>query len=169
MANIDINLKPNLLLEGWECKFIADGYQDVSSPVYFDGATDIVVFKFDNGLTLESFALPKKKLVDLAWIMSKLNTNVLFSSFTKSFRSILSSAGIGQSLTLYPTSYGFGFSVLFRHRNNASEYIEKLCSFLDESDIKYKTEYSDARWVFRIVISKSKVNMQQLKRVLQEC
>ena len=41
----------------------------------------------------------------------------------------------------------------------------KSCFHRTAFNIKYSTEYSDARWVFRYKISKSIDNIEQIKRI----
>ena len=43
---------------------------------------------------------------------------------------------------------------------------EKLTSILNEANIKYKSELSEAGWVYRFVISKSKKNIENINALL---
>ena len=66
------------------------------------------------------------------------------------------------SISVYPASYGIGVVVLFGRTDNQIETVKKI---LDDYQIKYKTEYSQAHWVYRFKISKSKSNLDQLELI----
>jgi hypothetical protein len=51
------------------------------------------------------------------------------------------------------TKSGFSF---FNMRSVNSKFCERITNFLDEHNIKYSTEYSDAGWQYKIKISKAK-------------
>lgn len=57
---------------------------------------------------------------------------------------------------VYPTTYGIGLEAIFNWNfDEQSKFIEK---FLTDLGVEFKTEYSDARWVFRYKISKKEAN-----------
>ena len=106
----------------------------------------------------KSFKLPKKKAVDLTYFVEKLDSENVYVSFVKDFGKVINRNG----LSCYPTSYGFGVFVAFGFRNSIETIKSEIENALDKKGIDYKTEYSDAGWVFRYKISKSRENIAKL-------
>ena len=64
---------------------------------------------------------------------------------------------------MYPTTYGIGLWAFYNW--NFQEQASEIENILNTNKIEYKTEYSDARWVFRYKISKKEVNRMLLENL----
>lgn len=62
--------------------------------------------------------------------------------------------------SIYPTTYGIGVWVFYNWRSK--ECIEKVQSILNDMGVEYRNEFSDAKYVYRFVISKKEVNRKKL-------
>ncbi len=71
---------------------------------------------------------------------------------------IFAKAGI-QGCNFYPTSYGFGMYAMI---GDIQEKAKAVRQFLESRGIEYRNEFSEARWVYRFVVSTSKANIQKL-------
>lgn len=56
----------------------------------------------------------------------------------------------------YPTTYGIGFFCLFHSEANFLECTNKMNEYLTTNKIKYSNEFSEARWVYRYILSNDK-------------
>lgn len=63
------------------------------------------------------------------------------------------------------TKFGFSF---FNIKSINVSCCERITSFLDENNIKYLTEYSDAGWQYRIKISKAKKYLNIIDSLYEE-
>jgi len=63
----------------------------------------------------------------------------------------------------YETNYGIGLYVLFGLNNEVA--VKKMKNYLDEKEIPYTNEFSDAKWVFRFVIN---INKDIHRKLLNE-
>lgn len=63
------------------------------------------------------------------------------------------------------TKFGFSF---FNIKSINGSRCERITSFLDEHNIKYSTEYSDAMWQYRIKISKAKKYLNIIDSLYEE-
>jgi hypothetical protein len=100
---------------------------------------------------------PKKKEVTIEFLFYKFNKETVFQNFAKEFDAFLRK---NTKLTCCATSYGIGVWDIFNSNSNAE--IEMVQNALDEKGVKYHIEWSDAFWVRRFVISKSKENLARL-------
>lgn len=132
--------------------------------VPFEHATEVTVYCFATNF-MRTFQLPKKKLVDLAWIMNKVQVTEegeqAFVSLTKTVTKWLKAQGMNH-FSVYAASYGIGLCVVFGS-DKTVDTINTLAAKLTEQGIKFRNEFSDGRWAYRFVISKSKANMEQLR------
>jgi hypothetical protein len=128
-------------------------------------SVDISIVDMSNGFDMYSFKLPKKKEVNFEWVMNKLNADRTFQNFTESFKKLLSVKGYSNSINVYPTSYGIGVFVLFNCRDMVSGIKTDVESVLSEYGIEYTESVSDAGWVFRFRISKSKENISRISKI----
>lgn len=123
---------------------------------------DTIVFLFPkndiSNYIGKSFKLPKKKQVDLSYFVEKIEADSIYISFAKKFGQLINENG----LSCYPTTYGIGVFVAVGYRNSINEIKSKIETLLTDRGIEYKTEYSEAGWVFRYKISKSKENIAKL-------
>lgn len=102
-----------------------------------------------------------KKETTIDYIMCKINTDKVYVNFCNSFKKLLPTK-YQNSITVYPASYGIGIFVFFDYRGQMSAIKEQIKSILDNLNIDYLTEYSDAQYVFRYKISKSKKNIDKI-------
>lgn len=102
-----------------------------------------------------------KKEISIDYLLNRINTDKTFENFTKYFNKLLHGTGINA----YPASYGIGIFVAIGFRNNIDKTKNDIESKLNELNIKYITGYSDAGWVFRYKISKSKENINLIKKL----
>lgn len=110
----------------------------------------------------KQFKLPSKKPVNVAWVEEQLNKDSVYKNFSDKFSELLSSRGFSKtSINVYPTSYGIGVAIFFGDKEKVKNSIESL---LNEYGIEYKTEYSEAGWVYRYKISKSASNIAKLSQ-----
>lgn len=106
---------------------------------------------------------PMKKEVTYGWVLKKINQESLFAVFCDKFNYFLKTKG----LRGYATSYGIGIESLFVGSKNLEENKLSIENELNLLGIKYTTEYSEAHWVFRYKISKSKENIKKLENSLK--
>jgi len=71
---------------------------------------------------------------------------------------LFAKAGI-RGASFYPTSYGFGMYALV---GDIQDKAKQVHAFLQSKGIQYKNEFSEARWVYRFVVSTSKDNVSKL-------
>jgi hypothetical protein len=109
--------------------------------------------------------VPKKKEVTVDYFLNKLNTDTVYKNFSTEFAKLLKKRGF-DGYNVYPTTYGIG---VFRVYNpNEETDVEQINGILNELNIKYTNEYSDAHWVYRYKISKSQDNIKRLNEVINE-
>ena len=132
-------------------------YSDYSRMIDTDNINEAqyLAFVFASSMTVK---LPKKKLITIDWLNEKLNKSSEFLNLTKYLNKIANQ----YSLVCYPASYGIGICSLFG-RNPKS--VERITSVLDQHKIEYYNEYSDANWVYRFKISKSKDNIAKMQQL----
>jgi len=123
----------------------------------------LTVINFEGETIWERFKLPKRKEVDLEWIMSKLNKDKVYESFVENFKELLEGIEIEEKFSVYPTTYGIGLHVMFSREPR--KLMETISSELSKKNIEHHTEYSDAHYVFRFVISKSSENIERMSNV----
>lgn len=102
-----------------------------------------------------------KKETTIEYIQTKINADKVYINFSEHFNSIVKKFNV----SAYPTTYGIGIFVGFGFRDAIDSIKQKIENVLTELGVKYSTEYSDARWVFRYKISKSIDNIEQIKRI----
>lgn len=79
-------------------------------------------------------------------------------SLTEQIKANLNKEGIDNILSrygFYTTNYGIGIFVIFSTKYEISA-IDKLKEYLSNKNIPYKNEFSNAKWVYRFVLSISK-------------
>lgn len=169
MANISTTLEQDLKDAGYRSVIFYDKHYETTT--IMTDVVEIVIFSdFDTNTSLGVFGmktikLPKKKLVDISYCLGKLNADSVYNNFVEEFETILEDNGIKNSINVYPTSYGIGIFVLFNFRNETTDLKTQISGILIDLGIDFKTEHSDAGWVFRYKISKSKENIEKLKLV----
>lgn len=110
-----------------------------------------------------SFSTPKNKEITVDYLIKKVNDKMkvdnYYTNLTKVFEKLITNA------RFYATTYGIGMETLFYNSAKSKEDVETLEKFLTENKIEYRNEYSDARWVYRFIISKSKENIEKIKNI----
>ena len=152
------NLEEILKDEGYSILYYTDNSTDQVSP---EIATAISVYRLEPYYEQKLIKLPKKQQVTVDWIMDKLSSDSIYKSFTDKFEKLLNEKGI-KGVNAYPTTYGIGIFILFGNTNETKERIDSL---LKQYGIEFKNEYSDARYVYRYVISKSKENIERMEKM----
>jgi DNA polymerase III sliding clamp (beta) subunit (PCNA family) len=152
------NLEEILKDEGYSILYYTDNSTDQVSP---EIATEISVYRLEPYYEQKLIKLPKKQQVTVDWIMDKLSSDSIYKSFTDKFEKLLNEKGI-KGVNAYPTTYGIGIFILFGNTNETKERIDSL---LKQYGIEFKNEYSDARYVYRYVISKSKENIERMEKM----
>lgn len=160
MANISNTLEQDLKDNGYSITFYDKYFNDTED---MNDAVEMTIISWGDFATMKTFKLPKNKLVDIDYCLNKLNADSAYKNFTEEFKTILIDNGIENSINIYPTSYGLGIFVLYNFRDQIRELKNQIDNILTELGIQYKNEYSDAGWVFRYKISKSKENIEKLK------
>ena len=84
--------------------------------------------------------------------------NGIFGKFADAMNKLIVILGYNVNSCVYPTTYGIGVWIFYNW--NAQESISKIESILKQNNIEYKTEYSDARFVYRFKISKKQANIK---------
>ena len=162
MAVVDKNLESQLKELDISFTLFDEFYNDTTNPAE---AVDISIADYSNGFEMFSFKLPKKKEVNFDWIMNKLNADRTFQNFTESFKKLLETKGYLNSINAYPTSYGIGVFVFMNFRDSTNNIKTDIESVLSEYGIEYTEDVSDAGWVFRYRISKSKANIARIEKI----
>lgn len=106
-----------------------------------------------------------KKETTLEYILNKMNNDKVYQNFSEYFNKLLKSKNYTNYNTC-PTTYGIGVWVSFGFRKNIEETKQNIENLLNELNIIYTTEYSDAGWVFRYKISKSKENIAIIEKII---
>ena len=113
-------------------------------------------------MNTKSFKLLKNyKHMDINWVYSKLNPKNTYLKIYRLVYDFLHKNGY-TGIAVYPTSYGIGVDTFCNNKEfkNRNEMIQGL---LKKHNLAYSVEYSDAGWVYRYRISKSKDNINRLK------
>jgi hypothetical protein len=134
--------------------FIDDNYNDVS----IDKASILIIGFEKEGNYIGKTIKATKKEITLDYILNKINSENVYKNFCNTFKKLLNET----SLTIYPTSYGIGVWVALSSRNQSNNLKGKIETLLKKHNILYTNEYSDAGWVFRYKISKSKDNINKI-------
>lgn len=106
-----------------------------------------------------TYKLIKKLTKD--WILQKVE---LFNN--SDYRNLKT---LFESLNLkglfYSTSYGIGYSCLFSNKEVFNRDINKMDKLLQELNIEYYKQFSDARYCLRFIISTNKTNLEKIKKL----
>jgi DNA polymerase III sliding clamp (beta) subunit (PCNA family) len=107
--------------------------------------------------------IPEKKFLDIDYVIQQINKKNIYTSFANKFSELLKKEGI--SYNAYPTTYGIGIFIFAN--SNYKEDIDKIEKLLDKTNIEYYKEYSDAHFVLRFKISKSKENISKIEEFVK--
>lgn len=112
-------------------------------------------FQEDGTYIGKFFNVPKSKEVTLDYIMNKLNQESVYRNLSDMFSKLC------KNLAVYPTTYGIGIDAFYNF--GLDDEIKQVEDKLNELGIEYRTEFSEARYVYRFVISKKSINLQKIK------
>ena len=86
-----------------------------------------------------------------------------YGRFSATIQKVIDKQMSQHNFLVYPTTYGIGLWAMYNF--NFNEQASEIENILNTNKIEYKTEYSDARWVFRYKISKKEVNRLLLENL----
>lgn len=86
-----------------------------------------------------------------------------YGRFSATIQKVIDKQMPQHNFLVYPTTYGIGLWAMYNF--NFNEQAREIENILNTNKIEYKTEYSDARWVFRYKISKKEVNRLLLENL----
>lgn len=132
----------------WGRKGIMCTDEDIT---YKEADTLVVSMDFD----FKNLKTPKHKEVTLEWVLDKINKENSYKNLSEYLRKVF-----GYSIDIYPTSYGIGVDNIFGGYENKEK---KVAEKLSELGLKFRNEFSDARWVYRFIVSKDSDNMKILE------
>jgi hypothetical protein len=140
---------------GYGVMFYDNGINDTTP----GKAIEISVYCLDPYYINYSFKTPKNKEITTDWIMNKIAQKENYTSIN--WNKIFEPLKL-DNIHFYITSYGIGVETIFGSKH---ETRNKINEYLDNLGIEYKNEYSDANWVFRYKISKSKENIEKINKL----
>ena len=135
-------------------KQLEDKYQ---VDLFIDTDCDIYDYPYVS-IDYKNYKLPKK--FTLEWLENKIQKILGGKTGYINISQILN---MDMKINAYPASYGIGISNIYNHQKD--EMVNKIKSIFDKMGIQYKLEYSMGMQVLRIVISKSKDNIEKLKNL----
>lgn len=158
------NVENDILQKLEDRGYIATFYDNNANEVTVDKATELRIgFTSDMETYIgKTIKLPKTKQVDVGYILDQLEKDNTYKSFADKFADALKKIGYSSGLNVYPTTYGIGVSVAFDYKGSSDKIKAEVKKLLDDAGIKYDTEYSDARMVYRYKISKAADNIERL-------
>tara|TARA_R110002020_G_scaffold334555_2_gene549793 strand:- start:8337 stop:8807 length:471 start_codon:yes stop_codon:yes gene_type:complete len=153
IKNLNIKLKS---ITGYTVSEIFEGEITIYSP-------------FENSyIDYKNFKKPKNKKIDLQWLINKCqyvgvknNEINCKEEFKKLQKIILKNLSKKSNVT----SYGLGFEIMFTNHKEIHAEKDIICSYLFDLGIKNDFDISDASWVLRIKISKSKENLEKIRNL----
>lgn len=124
------------------------------------GENKLYIYRFDPDYEMcsGSWTLPKIKPVDLKYVTEKYNSIFPRTHAYKNLRHVFENLKIKGAI--YYTSFGFSYDCFFKSQKTFDQEVLVIQNHLRDLHIQFKNEYSDARWVYRFIISKSKANLE---------
>lgn len=161
-----MNYEKDLLIKLEKAGYLVSFWENVYSYSEIDETTpekakQLNISNFEEGIIGKVVIVPKVKEVTFDWLMGKIHKEEEFVSLSKYFVKLIDDRGI----TIYPTSYGIG---VFRLFGEVSDRIKQIEDMLNASGITYTNEYSEAGWVYRFKVSKSKENIEKLEKLIEK-
>lgn len=168
MANIAPELEQDL--KSAEMNMVLQDSKDpMRDDVLTEEADEIIIFdysgKAEDGIGIRTLKLPKKKLVDFEWVQQKIAPKRR-AQLKPLVEEAIQEIEEGNELSCYATSYGVGVSYLFNSKERIQKIVSNITRHLESYGIPSRIEFSDARWVLRIVIPNSyevRERLQNLK------
>lgn len=131
------------------------GYKTTDEGLHYNQAEYlVVVLETNDDFVIKNFKTPKEKEVTVDWVLSKINKESCYRNLSEYLRNVFE-----HSVFIYPASYGVGVDTLGGYKMTANEVSAKL----KELGLKYRTELSEAGWVYRFIVSKDSENMKILE------
>jgi len=104
----------------------------------------------------------KIKKISKAWLLDKIDK--LFDTENKNLR-LFFQDNLKIEGNIYFTSFGFSYDMFFKSQKQFDIDISAIKQVLDNKNIKYRCEYSDANWVYRFIISKETNNLAKINKL----
>lgn len=111
------------------------------------------------------FKAPKQKEVNFEYLMRKLSLFYSKESSYKNLAEVFKKLVALCSSRFYVTSYGIGFDTFMLSHEQVLAATEQLEDYLARHNISFSNEYSDACWVYRFKIGKSRDNLERIKNL----
>jgi hypothetical protein len=138
------------------------GFYTNGKDIPLEDSDKISLAKIDeNGEFIHIIIKAPKKELTYAMIQDKMNKDKTFVNFCNDFKKLLPEK-YKNMMDIYPTSYGIGVFVALNFRNEKTIAINEIERILTEKNIIYKNQFSDAGYVYRFLISKSKENIERI-------
>jgi len=103
-----------------------------------------------------------KKETTAEYVFARISKTSEYRNFCETFQKLLAEP---PSVQVYAASYGLGVSVAFDYKGSVQQLKERISALLDRHQIDYKTEHSEAGWVFRYKISQSVANIERISQL----
>lgn len=111
------------------------------------------------------FKAPKQKEVNFEYLMHKLSLFYSKESSYKNLAEVFKKLVTSYSSRFYVTSYGVGFDTFMLSHEQVLAATKQLEEYLTSHSISFSNEYSDACWVYRFKIGKSRDNLERIKEL----
>jgi hypothetical protein len=106
-----------------------------------------------------SIKAPKNKELTFEFICAKMSCESSYKNLSQYLGKLFPGA------FLFATSYGIGFSAFAQSDATVKKNSQFISDKLISLGINFRTEYSDAYWIYRFVISKSVKNISILESI----
>lgn len=147
-----------------EKEYVFFFYDNFMNEVKPEDATELhIVFRKSDFEMIHKNIKETKKETTYEYIMNKINSDVIYKNFSEYFNKLIKKYNFAS----YPTTYGIGVFVAVGFRKSIEKTKSDIENELNKLGIKFTTEYSDAMYVFRYKISKSKENIQKIENLLK--
>lgn len=103
-----------------------------------------------------------KRETTAGYVFAQISKISEYHNFCETFQKLLDEPS---SVHVYAASYGLGVSVSFDYKGSVQRLKDKIYALLNGHGIDYKTEYSEAGWVFRYKITQSQANIERIKQI----
>lgn len=113
----------------------------------------VIAYVGEDDEWIKKFKAPKNKEVTIEWILGKINQD---SSYTNLYWYLKKHFA---SINVYAASYGVGVSTLCNYKEVGDSVSKKLTDL----GLKFRTEFSEAGWVYRFIVGKDKDNIRILQ------
>lgn len=130
---------------------------------WYDAQT---LYIFYDGKTIVKKENQKSKEITADYVLRLVEKNErayagYYGQFALNMQKLLQEAGLAQTYSIYPTTYGIGVWVLYNF--SMREDCKQVTNILDSKGVVYENEYSEAGWVYRYKVSKKAENLAKLE------